>query len=144
MEFRAFRQEDLGEVRQMIFQLYEQDPEGEPITGEKIDNTIRELSEHPEKGRLVVFSLATEIVGYAIVIYYWSNELGGDVLHIDELFVKKAWRSRGISTRFIGEISNDAAAALQLEVSPSNAPALSCYKRLGFEPSKNFHLMKMP
>jgi ribosomal protein S18 acetylase RimI-like enzyme len=142
VKFRAFRQEDLAEVKQLIFQLYEEDPEGQPITGEKIDNTVRELSEHPEKGELLVFTEAKEIVGYAIVIYYWSNELGGDVLHIDELFVKKSWRSRGIASHFIEQISKRDAAALQLEVTPSNEHALSCYKKLGFEPSKNLHLLK--
>ena len=38
VNFRTFQQDDLAEVRQMIFQLYAEDPEGEPITSEKIDN----------------------------------------------------------------------------------------------------------
>ena len=50
VEFRDFQPEDRAELRQMIFQLYQEDPEGEPITGDKIDNTVRELSDHPEKG----------------------------------------------------------------------------------------------
>ena len=145
VNFRTFQQDDLAEVKQMILQLYAEDPEGEPITSEKIDNTIRELSAHPEKGRLIVFNVASEIAGYAIVIYFWSNELGGDVLHIDELFVKNAWRNRGIASRFIAAIPGNeqgTVKALQLEVTPSNEQALSYYKRLGFESSKNSQLLK--
>lgn len=145
VNFRTFQQGDLAEVKQMIFQLYADDPEGEPITSEKIDNTVRELFAHPEKGRLIVFRATSEIAGYAIVIYFWSNELGGDVLHIDELFVKNAWRNRGIASRFIAAIpgiEQGTVKALQLEVSPSNEQALSYYKRLGFESSKNSQLLK--
>ncbi|MCP4335531.1 MAG: GNAT family N-acetyltransferase [Gammaproteobacteria bacterium] len=145
VKFRTFQQDDLAEVKQMIFQLYAEAPEGQPITSEKIDNTVRELSAHPEKGRFIVFSTASEIAGYAIVIYYWSNELGGDVLHIDELFVKKAWRNRSIATRFIDAIPGNeqgTVKALQLEVTPSNERALSYYWGLGFESSRNSHLLK--
>ena len=145
VNFREFQQDDLAEVKQMIFQLYAEDPEGEPITSEKINNTIRELSAHPEKGRLVVFRTASEVAGYAIVVYFWSNELGGDVLHIDELFVKESWRNRGIASRFIAaipSIEQGTVKALQLEVTPSNQQALSYYKRLGFKSSKNSHLLK--
>ena len=145
VNFRALQQNDLAEVEQMIFQLYEEDPEGDPITSEKIAKTVRELSDHPEKGRFIVFAKATEIAGYAIVIYFWSNELGGNVLYIDELFVKKAWRNCGIATRFFDAISSNeqgAVKALQLEVTPSNEQAMSYYKRLGFGSSKNSHLLK--
>jgi diamine N-acetyltransferase len=145
VKFRDFQREDVAELRQMIFQLYAEDPEGEAITGDKIDNTVRELSDHPEKGKLLVFDAAGEIVGYAIVVYAWSNELGGDVFHIDELFVKAAWRSRGIASRFIEDISSGKQGklvALEIEVTPSNPRALACYRKLGFEPSQNTHLMR--
>jgi len=144
--FRAFEQGDLAEVKQMIFRLYEEDPEGEPITSEKIDNTVEELSAHPAKGKFVIFSVAAEIVGYAIVIYYWSNELGGDVANIDELYVRESWRKRGIANRFFADIPGNepgSVKALQLEVTPSNRRTLSYYKRLGFEASSNAHLLKI-
>ena len=129
----------------MIYLLYEKDPAGKPVTGDKIDKTIREFSDHPEKGRIVVFTVAEEIVGYAITVYYWSNEYGGDVVNIDELFVKESWRNQGIATRFFSKISSNtggAVKALQLEVTPTNQQALSYYEHLGFEPTKNSQLLK--
>ena len=146
MEFRRFQPDDRAQLRQMIFQLYEEDPDGEPISDEKIDRTISELSRHPQKGRLMVFVEAGEIVGYSILINYWSNEFGGNVLNIDELFVKEAWRSRGIGSRFIDSLCVDTennAVALELEVNPSNHRARACYERLGFESSDSLHLSRL-
>ncbi len=47
-----------------------------------------------------MFHEGVQLVGYAILIPYWSNEFGGNLLFIDELFVSPAfgaatalWRS---------------------------------------------------
>ena len=83
-------------------------------------------------------------IGYAVLIPYWSNEYGGDVLHIDELYVKPDYRGRGIATRFIKQIlgSKHGAVAFQLEVTPTNTRAENYYRKLGFRKSKNLQLIR--
>ena len=141
--FRNFHIRDLSEVEQMILGLYKEDVYGEPITLEKIRETFYELTQNPEKGRIIVFTLDCEIIGYAILIFYWSNEFGGNIIVIDELFVKPALRNQGIATQFFEYLSTQwQAKALQLEVTPSNPRALRYYQKLGFSISKNTHLIK--
>jgi ribosomal protein S18 acetylase RimI-like enzyme len=145
VEFRNFQQQDFLEVEKMIFDLYEEDVYGETITSEKIHNTVQELTKHPEKGKIIVFICHREIVGYAIVIFFWSNEFGGNIIHIDELYVNAAWRNRGIATQFFKDLSSygqENTKALQLEVTPTNRRAFTYYRRLGFAISKNTHLLK--
>ncbi len=128
----------------MIFALYHEDPEGEVITQEKVDKTINELSSHPEKGKIIVFEENAQIVGYAILIFYWSNEYGGDILNIDELFVSPTSRNQGIATKFFDYIFNvycNKVSAFSLEVTPTNRQALGYYKKLGFKEKDNIHMI---
>jgi len=145
LQFRSFEEQDAAELEAMMMALYREDPEGEPLTGEKIERTISEFRRRPHKGRILIFEAGREIAGYALLVFYWSNELGGDVITIDELYVKDEWRNQGIGTAFFKHLSSHCAAGakeLALEVTPSNRRALEFYRRLGFRRSANRHLVK--
>lgn len=132
------------ELQEMIFSLYKEDPEGEPININKINNTIETLQKYPEKGKIMMFIKGKKIVGYSILINYWSNEYGGDILHIDELFVKEEFRGKGYSKQFFSFMFNEYKAykAIMLEVTPSNKRAFQYYKNLGFEKTTNKDMIK--
>jgi len=145
IKFRSFTQDDYSELLSMVLELYSEDPEGEPITKEKIRNTISELNRNSSKGEIYVFEKDNEIIGYSILIFYWSNEFGGNILNIDELYMKENWRNQGICTRFLNKIFkkfSNTVAAFQLEVSPSNERVRNYYLRLGFSKAENLHLIK--
>ena len=128
----------------MMYELSHEDPSVEKITDKKISLTFSKLSNNPNIGRIVVFERAKTIIGYAILIPYWSNEYGGNILHIDELYVKPEHRGRGIATSFLKQIlsSKQGIVALQLEVTPTNTRAKNYYRKLGFRKSKNLHLIR--
>jgi len=128
----------------MMHDLSHEDPSAERITDKKISLTFGKLSNNPNIGRIVVFERAKTIIGYAILIPYWSNEYGGIILHVDELYVKPEHRGRGIGTSFLKQILNSkqGIVALQLEVTPTNSRAKDYYRKLGFRKSKNFHLIR--
>jgi ribosomal protein S18 acetylase RimI-like enzyme len=68
----------------------------------------------------------------------WSNELGGEVCVLDELYVEPAQRGQGYATRLIDDLAAGAlpwatnAVALALEVTPDNDHARRWYERLDF------------
>ncbi len=143
--FRSARHSDNAALRKMMYALYKEDWVGQSITGEKISATLNELDQSPNRGQVIVFEEAGEIIGYAILIFYWSNEYGGDVLHIDELYVMPDFRQRGVATSFFNHISETfkhKARLLQLEVSPTNTKAMSYYRKLGFKQTRNVHLAR--
>jgi GNAT superfamily N-acetyltransferase len=83
---------------------------------------------------------------YAIIVFYWSNEYGGDFIEVDELFVDKDYRGNEIATAFfewLEQTWHQKAVALSIQVTPANDRALTFYKRIGFETSSNRHLMKL-
>lgn len=145
MNFRAYKYSDFSELNSMIHALYREDPSNEPITDIKISKTVRELRKNPIKGRIVIFEKDGVTIGYSILIFYWSDEYGGDILHIDELYVKPEHRHCGVATSFFKHVSRifrDRIVAVQLEVTPSNSKAMNYYRKLGFEESVNRHLIR--
>jgi len=141
INFRPFKPEDNSELREMIFALYSEDPDGGKVKEENIAGTINELTVHPEKGSIVIFQSGEEIAGYGILVFYCSNEYGGDVLHLDELYVKPAWRNKNIASDFINSFSGKVKAII-LEVIPTNSRAMRFYEKLGFKISKNIWFVK--
>ena len=141
--FKEYETTDFDDLKEMIFSLYAEDPAGEPISEEKIRNTVRESAARPEKIRIVMIRADGINIGYSILVFYWSNEYGGDVIHMDELFVKEAYRNRKAASNFVEHIKTvyTNAAALQLETTPENAAAARLYKRLGFALSQNSHMI---
>jgi ribosomal protein S18 acetylase RimI-like enzyme len=75
--------------------------------------------------------------GYAILIAFWSNELGGEVCHVDELFVTRDLRGRGHGRELFtaitsGDLWPSPIVAIALGVTPDNARARRLYEQLGF------------
>ncbi len=141
--FRSARHTDNPNLRGMIHALYNEDRVDELITDEKISNTLKELDRNPCKGQIMVFERDRVVIGYAVLIFYWSNEYGGEVLHIDELYVKPEHRQRGVAISFfrhLTETFQHKARLMQLEVSPTNTKAMSYYRKLGFKQTRNVHV----
>jgi GNAT superfamily N-acetyltransferase len=143
----VFRQMQAGEkalVAKMIMYLYQDDPDGKHMTEQKIQLTFEMLERHPDYGRILVFEQKGQIIGYAILINFWSNEYGGIVVTIDELFVISAFRNRGIGRAFISHLiatRYGSFVALKLEVLPYNTRALKLYQSLGFTQADRHHLV---
>jgi GNAT superfamily N-acetyltransferase len=142
--FRPITPQDYSAVSGFIKGLYQDDP-GEPMTDAKIAATFREFTVRPEKGFIIVFEKEGTLVGYAILVNFWSNEFGGNVLYIDELFVDANHRGQGIATSFIGYLManhSTSHVALELEVTPRNDRARTLYERLGFAMFKNQRMFR--
>lgn len=143
--FRAATTADWPAIAPLILQLYQEDPSPNPVTQENIERTLQESIQHPEKVQLIAFDMANTIIGYSLLVFYWSNELGGNVIFIDELLIASAYRSQGIATQFFSWLEqaySPQAAAFMLETTPDNDRARALYQKLGFQPYKNLHLIK--
>lgn len=99
--FRKIESVDFKAVTKLIFEYYQEDKTDKPISSEKIQRTLTELSEHSDKGTVLVLEVEKEIMGYCILVNFWSNEYGGNVLFIDEIYLAIDFRGQGIATNFI-------------------------------------------
>ena len=126
-------------VVSMCVALNAEDPGPQPVPKSHIRRTLQILRLFPDRGQVVVLEIGDHVRGYALLISYWSNELGGEVCVIDELYVVPEIRGRGHGTTLLAGLATRTlpwsarAAALTLEVSPNNARARHFYERLGFQ-----------
>ncbi|MBK3493857.1 GNAT family N-acetyltransferase [Viridibacillus sp. YIM B01967] len=143
IKLRDYLDADYNEIFEMASSLYSEDLEGQLMNRTKVNSTIDECKKNPQKVRIIILLNNNEIIGYSILVYFWSNEYGGNILFIDELYVKEESRSKGIGAYFLNCIEKmDNIVALQLETNPSNKRVFNYYTRLGFEVVGNTQLIK--
>ncbi len=148
--WRLCQPDDDAQVVQLCVALNREDPGPEPVPPEHMNRTLRVLRQQPARGQAFVLEQAGAVLGYALLIPYWSNELGGDVLVIDELYVDGAARGQRHATRFLEALAQKSLAgvaaysALMLEVRPENAKARRLYERVGFVASTQVMKRKVP
>jgi GNAT superfamily N-acetyltransferase len=143
MNFRPCRPDEHEAVAQLMLRLYEEDPASTPMTRGMALATLERFAREPARGIAVVFDAGRGIEGYALLASFWSNEQGGEVCVVDELYLVPEVRGRGLATGFLKALARGDlpwfadAVALELEVTPHNARARALYRRLGFSPYPN-------
>ena len=139
---------DDGPIIEMSRALYEEDPATGPVPEAQTRQTLSILRSEPVRGTAVVLEIEREVAAYALLISFWSNELGGEVCVIDELYVRPGYRNRGHGRELIrglrpgNNLWPQSFVALELEVTPDNKRAAALYAELGFEPVKNARLRR--
>jgi GNAT superfamily N-acetyltransferase len=123
------------DVAAMMRRLYEEDRGDFELGHSRFPSGIEHLIANPLVGRIILFLEGSELRGYALLVPYWSNEFGGTLLFVDELFVVPEFRSRGIGRSFFTYVEREqpfGPVALGLGVNPGNSRARRLYESLGF------------
>ena len=145
--WRAAEGRDDAAVTVLGLALHAEDPSPTPAAAESFARTFAAFRAAPWRGRVLVLELDGAVTGYALLVPYWSNELGGEVCSIDELYVASGARSQGWGTRLLealaggSDLGFDGVVALALAVSPENTRGRALYERLGFH-GKNISLAR--
>ena len=122
-------------IVRMCLALNAEDPGPEPVPPDHTQRTLIALRHEPRRGQALVLEIEGQVCGYALLISYWSNELGGEACAIDEMYVEPEHRSRQHATRLIEDLAEawtPRPVALTIEVTPGNTRARALYERLGF------------
>jgi ribosomal protein S18 acetylase RimI-like enzyme len=134
----------------MCLALNEEDPGPAPVGREQVERTLLALRAEPYRGVALVLDSGGQCLGHAFLIAYWSNEYGGEVCVIDELFVAREWRGRGFGSELIeslargSELAPRPPVALSLEVAQHNRRARALYQRLGFSGDNTSMSRRLP
>lgn len=134
---------EFQDIVQMCLSLYKEDPSTYGISDQQIMTTLETLHQDPSRGVVVSLQIDNKIQGYAFLIAFWSNELGGELCVIDELYVKPEVRGQGHASSLIQSLTKEGfiwprkLAAIELEVTPNNEQARKLYSKLGFKSVRN-------
>jgi GNAT superfamily N-acetyltransferase len=140
--FRLAVDSDIDRLLPMIRDFYEF--ERLPYDAALLRKLLSLLIVDDRLGRLIVFELQNDLIGYMVLGFGFSLEFHGRDCLIDEFYVRPEHRSRGIgaaAVEFASKLCRDLGIeAVRLEADHTNVRGHEFYKRLGFKDHPR-HLM---
>ena len=134
IEIRRIRPQDRDDFLLMVEEFYNSPAVMHDIDHDYYSRAFDELMRSDVYLDCYIFVDNDKPVGYALLTKTFSQEGGGLVIWIDELYVRKEYRSHGIGSMFFDWMhKNLPAARYRLEVEPDNERAQALYRRMGYE-----------
>lgn len=133
---RQIRKDDRAAYLKMAAEFYTSDAVLNSVPQEHLEKTFDELMRSDNYVKGYIIECGKDTAGYALLVKSYSQEAGGLVVWVDELFVLPQYRNRGLAHEFFAFITNNVsenAKVFRLEVEQGNKRAISLYKQLGFE-----------
>lgn len=138
--YRILKPDDCAAFVEMVLRFHGETGTPGTISREGVLVTVRELDRHKRSGSIFVIQRGQALVGYCIIINRWCNELGGNILCLDELYVSPEHRRLGIATDFVellAKIAPRESVAMQVGIVSTNRKATGLLRRLGFVESRS-------
>ena len=120
----------------MAEEFYNSDAVLHPIPRDYFEKTANEALRSDEYAEIYLLEYEGETAGYGLTARTFSQEAGGQVLWIEELYIRKEFRSKGLGREFFSSLEDKnrgEIVRLRLEVEADNTRAISLYERLGYE-----------
>lgn len=120
----------------MAEEFYSSDAVLHPIPHEYLERTADEALRSDTYAEIYLLEYEGRTAGYGLTARTFSQEAGGQVLWIEELYIREDFRSKGLGREFfsyIEERNKDRITRIRLEVEEDNTRAISLYERLGYE-----------
>lgn len=134
--FQLATPENLPELLKMMKELQEDDPWSVPFEESETKQVTNRLLCDPQLGRVWFIAADAANIGYIVMTFDYSLEYRGLGAWVDEFFVCREHRGKGIGTLALQFFAQQAkelgATVIHLEVNHGN-PAIELYRRLGYE-----------
>ncbi|MEG1743112.1 MAG: GNAT family N-acetyltransferase [Clostridia bacterium] len=121
----------------MASQFYKSEAVLKDIPLKNYEITFDELMRSDVYAECYIFEIDGKTAGYALTAKTFSQEAGGIVVWIDEIFILPEFRSKGLGSEFLNFITKKSganAARYRLEVEDENTGAIKLYERFKFRP----------
>jgi diamine N-acetyltransferase len=145
VRFHSACRADVPHLLVMMKELQQDDPWSVPLDEADAGKAVEELVCDPSLGYIWIISNDDETIGYIVMTFDYSLEYGGRGAWVDELFVRRAHRGRGIGSQALDFFSREAKrlgiTVVHLEVNHGN-PAIELYRRSGFEDHHRYLMTK--
>lgn len=119
----------------MMNEFYHSSAVVKPVPEAYFARTLDEILSGSPYAEAYIFEYDGSIAGYALLAITYSNEAGGLVVWIEEVYIRECFRGHGLGSeflQFIQQAYRNKAARLRLEVEDDNTSAIRLYERLGF------------
>lgn len=133
---RKIEEKDYQIYMEMTKAFYESAAVVHNIPEEHREETWKELLRSKDYVEAYILESEGDVAGYGLIAKTFSQEAGGKVVWVEELYVKEAYRSKGLGKEFFAFLDNmfqQKVRRLRLEVEPENNRAKKLYGSIGYE-----------
>lgn len=136
LTFRDLTPEDHDLVVPMVLAFYHSDAVDHPVDAAILERSFRDAADPGEpllRGLLIQWE--GEPAGYMYLTQCYSAEVGGRCVFIEEIFLKEAFRRRGLGGQIMSWLEQEypAARRFRLEVTQANQGAVHLYQKAGYQ-----------
>ena len=135
MPTRAATHGDIAVLVELMTDFYRESSFSLPRESAKA--VFEQLLTDPALGRVWICEQGREAAGYIVLTFGFSVEYGGRDAFVDDLFIRPAFRGRGLGKQLldtlIGECAHLRVRALHLEVDRLHDRAHALYRSRGFQ-----------
>lgn len=132
--FRKITENDKDFYLRTVKKFYSSEAVLQSIPESFISKTFNELMHSNVYAECYIIEQESKRIGYALLAKTFSQEAGGMVVWLEELYILPEFRSIGIGGKFLEFLKENLnVARLRLELCPSNSKACEVYKRHNFE-----------
>ena len=116
---------------------------------ERAQNTFMLLQNHSAYGDIYLIQSkeqnSTNIIGFVVLCYSFSIELGGHVATLDQFYLSPEWRRQKVGSHVLPLLEqrakNKACQIIKLEVNIGNGGARQFYERFDYMPHRQHYIM---
>ena len=131
---RIATKHDIPRLVEMMTEFYAE--ADYPLNKRRAEEAFDRLLADEHYGRVWFIEEHTQDAGYVVLTLTFSMEYGGFSAFIDDLYVRKGFRNRGLATAALSQVREFCVKlgvrAIHLEVGKDNAAAQAVYRRVGF------------
>lgn len=134
---RRLKQEDRDVYLKMAHDFYHSPAVLYPIPDSYIERTFEECMNEGAYALGFILEYEGQTAGYGLVAKTFSQEAGGYVYWLEELYILEEYRSKGLGSEFfayVEEHKEEGVKRFRLEVEEDNVRAAALYERLGYKP----------
>ncbi len=132
--FRKIEKQDKDFYINAVKDFYTSDAVVHNIPESYIEKTFDELMCSDNYASAYIIEKDGERAGYALLAKTFSQEAGGNVVWLEEIYILPQFRSCGLGGEFLSFLKEKVnVSRVRLELSKSNSRAMEVYKRHGFE-----------
>jgi ribosomal protein S18 acetylase RimI-like enzyme len=142
---RDFKVSDREIYYMMSEKFYHSDAVSHPVPKEFFIKTFNMCIEKSPFTRGLLIEQDHLAAGFALLAFTYSNEVGGLVLLIEDLFILPEFRGRGLVRHFFDYLENEYHGKVRryrLEVTKNNHQAIGIYQHLGYEKMAYISMVK--